>query len=102
MTITLPLALDRLVKDKVSSGLYSSETEVICEALQREFAQDAVSKWIQKQAAAGFVQLDQGECADLSREEILTRLSLRRSINSCSSGFLNLPRKTSPTSTIIL
>ncbi len=78
MTITLPLALDRLVKDKISSGLYADESEVVCAALQRESAQDAVSRWIQKQAAAGFAQLDEGDFADLSREDVLARLSTRR------------------------
>jgi Arc/MetJ-type ribon-helix-helix transcriptional regulator len=81
MTITLPSALDRLVKDKLSSGLFSNETEVICDALRRDLAQDSVSQWIQKQAEAGFAQLDEGDYADLSRDEILTRLSLRRSVN---------------------
>ena len=34
MTITLPPALDRIVRDKVNAGLYANETELVCEALR--------------------------------------------------------------------
>lgn len=78
MTITLPPALDRLVKDKVSSGLYASESEVVCDALRREFAHEVVDEWIRKQAAAGFAQLDAAEFDDVTREDLMARLARRR------------------------
>lgn len=78
MTIPQPLALEQLVEDKIRSGLYADESEVVCEALRHEFEQDAVSQWVQKQAAAGFAQLDAGDYADLTREDILAMLSNRR------------------------
>ena len=78
MTITLPTALDRLVRDKVASGLYADETEVVCEALRREFARDAVTEWVREEARAGFAQLDAGESEEITREEMLARLALRR------------------------
>ena len=53
MTITLPPALDRIVRDKVNAGLYASETELVCVALRREFARDAVHEWVRTQAAEG-------------------------------------------------
>ena len=77
MTITLPPALDRLVKDKVSSGLYATESEVVCAALRHEFTHDAVEQWVRQQAAAGFTQLDAGECEDVTREELVARLAQR-------------------------
>ena len=78
MTITLPPALERLVKSKVDSGLYANEAEVVCEALRREFAHDVMHDWIREQAAMGFEQLDAGEFESITREELLERLTQRR------------------------
>ncbi|MDZ4289895.1 MAG: hypothetical protein U0984_18160 [Prosthecobacter sp.] len=78
MTITLPPTLDLLVKNKVNSGLYANESEVVCDALRHEFAHDVVHEWVRAQAAAGFAQLDAGECDDVTREELLARFVHRR------------------------
>jgi antitoxin ParD1/3/4 len=78
MTISLPPALELLLKNKVESGLYASETEAVCEALRHEFAHDAVHEWVRVQAAAGFAQLDTGESDEITREELLSRLAKRR------------------------
>ncbi len=83
MNITLPPALDRIVRDKVNAGLYASETELVCEALRREFGRDAVHEWVRAQAADGFAQLDAGEFEDLSREEVIGRLAQRRAAGPC-------------------
>jgi Arc/MetJ-type ribon-helix-helix transcriptional regulator len=77
MTILLPPALERLVKEKVGSGLYADESEVVCEALRREFAHDAVQEWVRAEAAAGFEQLSAGELESMRREELLARLAQR-------------------------
>lgn len=84
MNITLPPALDRIVRDKVNAGLYANESELVCEALRREFARDAVHGWVRAQAADGFAQLDAGEAEDISREELLGRLAQRRALGSCA------------------
>jgi putative addiction module CopG family antidote len=77
MTITLPPALERMVKEKVDSGLYANEADVVSEALRREFSHDAVHQWVREQAAAGFQQLDAGEFESITRDELLERLSQR-------------------------
>jgi Arc/MetJ-type ribon-helix-helix transcriptional regulator len=84
MTITLPPALDRIVRDKVNAGLYANESELVCEALRREFARDAVHDWVRAQAADDFAQLDSGETEDISREELMGRLTQRRAAGSCA------------------
>ena len=84
MNITLPPALDRIVRDKVNAGLYASESELVSEALRREFARDAVHEWVRAQAADGFAQLDAGEVEDISREELMGRLAQRRAAGSCA------------------
>ena len=78
MNVTLPPALDRIVREKVNAGLYASESELVCEALRHEFARDAVQEWVRAQAAAGFVEIDAGESEELSREELMGRLAQRR------------------------
>ncbi len=78
MTITLPSALSALVREKVASGLYANESEVVCEALRHEFGREAVNLWVREQATAGFAQLDAGEFEELTREELIARLSRRR------------------------
>ena len=83
MTIILPPALDRIVRDKVNSGLYASESELVCEALRREFARDAVQEWVRAQAADGFAQLDAGDFEDITRDELMARLAQRRAPGSC-------------------
>lgn len=80
MNITLPPALDRIVKEKVKAGLYSSETELVCEALRHEFGRDTVSEWVRAQAANGFAQLDSGEGEVITRESLLKRLEKRRAV----------------------
>jgi antitoxin ParD1/3/4 len=78
MTITLPSALSELVREKVASGLYANESEVVSEALRHEFGRDLVASWIREKAASGFAQLDAGEFEDITREELMTRLAKRR------------------------
>ncbi len=77
MTITMPPALDRLVREKVNTGLYANESEVICEALRRGFAHETMLGWVQGQAAEGFEQLDAGKFDDFTREELLAHLAQR-------------------------
>ena len=98
MMITLPPALDRIVRDKVNAGLYASESELVCEALRREFARDTVQGWVRAQAAEGFAQLDAGESEGISREEFMARLAQRRA--SGAWGFPSSPSRTSRSSTI--
>jgi Arc/MetJ-type ribon-helix-helix transcriptional regulator len=70
MTITLPPALDRIVREKVNSGLYASESDPVCEALRHEFSGDAVQMWIRERAAEGFAQLDEGDAVEVPREKL--------------------------------
>lgn len=78
MTITLPPALDQLVQHKVASGLFADASEVIGEALRRQYESDDVMDWVRSEAIRGFEQLDAGESVELSREELFERLHQRR------------------------
>jgi putative addiction module CopG family antidote len=84
MTITLPPALDRIVRDKVNSGLYASESDLVCEALRREFSREAMHDWVRAKAAEGFAQLDAGNAVEMTREEFMKRLADRRATGVCA------------------
>jgi len=52
LTITLPLEMAQMVKDKVSSGEYATESEVIRDGLRTLAARDAaVDRWLREEVA---------------------------------------------------
>jgi antitoxin ParD1/3/4 len=54
LSITLPVEMAQMVKDKVSSGEYASESEVIRAGLRALSAQNAaIDRWLQGRGAAG-------------------------------------------------
>ena len=55
MSITLPIEMARLVKEKVSSGAYASESEVIRDGLRVLQERDmAVERWLREEVASTF------------------------------------------------
>jgi putative addiction module CopG family antidote len=55
LSITLPLEMAQMVKDKVLSGEYASESEVIRDGLRTLAARDAVvEKWLREEVAPTF------------------------------------------------
>jgi antitoxin ParD1/3/4 len=78
MQITITPAFDKLVQDKIASGLYRDADEVVHDALRQMQERDAGLDWLRSQAGAGFEQLDQGEFVELTREELLAHLKQRR------------------------
>jgi putative addiction module CopG family antidote len=52
LTITLPLEMAQMVKSKVTSGEYATESEVIRDGLRTLAARDAaVEKWLHEEVA---------------------------------------------------
>lgn len=52
MSITLPVEMAKLVKEKVASGAYASESEVIRDGLRALQDRDAaVEKWLREEVA---------------------------------------------------
>ena len=74
MQINLTPELDRLVEEKVASGLYESPSEVVREALRLLFEREPVLDWLRQEARRGFQQLDAGEVLDLTQEEFLAQM----------------------------
>ncbi|NLS02750.1 type II toxin-antitoxin system ParD family antitoxin [Rhizobium sp. P32RR-XVIII] len=64
LSITLPVEMAKMVKDKVASGEYASESEVIRDGLRALAAQDAaIEKWLREEVVPTIKALD----ADPSR-----------------------------------
>jgi len=78
MTVTLPPAIEKRVREQVSAGLFANEADLVCGALEQFFAQDELTSWIRHQASLGFSQLDNGQHEDLTREEFMAALSEKR------------------------
>ncbi|WP_107758944.1 type II toxin-antitoxin system ParD family antitoxin [Dickeya sp. Secpp 1600] len=75
MSITLPNEMAALVKARVASGEYASESEVIREGLRALLARDnAVEKWLQEQVVPAWNALQRGETDSLSSNDVRNRL----------------------------
>ena len=61
MHISLTPELEKIVNDKVDSGLYNNASEVIREALRLAAKIEAENDWLKREAAIGFAQLEAGE-----------------------------------------
>ena len=61
MHVSLTPELERVVKEKVDSGLYNNASEVIREALRMIVKVEAENEWLKREAAIGFAQLEAGE-----------------------------------------
>ncbi len=74
MNISLTPRLEKLVKQKVASGMYNSASEVMREALRLLDESDHIKairrEELRKEVAIGIEQLDRGEGTPLDMEEI--------------------------------
>ena len=78
MHLTLTPELDRMVEEKVASGLYESPSEVVREALRLMLERESALDWLRREAKSGFEQLEAGEVLDITREEFLSQMHQRR------------------------
>jgi antitoxin ParD1/3/4 len=81
MALTLPPDLEATVRERVSSGAYSSSSEVLREALRLIDARD---RWLEAQreafrrdVEAGLAQLDRGERESVTAADIMGRIDRR-------------------------
>ncbi len=81
MNVSLTPELERLVNDKVASGLYTSASEVVREALRLLKGQDEVRllslQELRRDIAAGLDQLDRGQSAALDMAAIKAKARKR-------------------------
>jgi antitoxin ParD1/3/4 len=83
MNISLPLELERRVDERVESGLYTSASELVREALRLFFLFDETRKQeiqaLNQRIAEGLAQLDRGEGipSAVARQRTMERRALR-------------------------
>lgn len=75
LTITLPLEMAKMVKDKVASGQYASESEVIRDGLRALSAHDAaIEKWLREEVVPTYDEMIAHPERGLSAEESWAQL----------------------------
>ena len=76
MNVNLTAQLEKVVQDKVASGLYNSASEVVREALRLMVERDALQKMrqeeLRKEIRTGLAQANRGEWVPLDTEHIKT------------------------------
>ena len=75
MSVTLPHEMADMVRAKVASGEYASESEVIREGLRALGARDrAVEAWLRNQVAPSYDRLLANPASALSADQVRARL----------------------------
>ena len=81
MNVSLTSELEKLVNERVRTGMYSSASEVVREALRLLKERDELRRQqleqLRRDVAIGIAQADRGEVAPLSLREMKHRLSKR-------------------------
>ncbi|MGV1009960.1 MAG: type II toxin-antitoxin system ParD family antitoxin [Dermatophilaceae bacterium] len=79
MSVTLPHEMADMVRAKVTSGEYASESEVIRDGLRALAARDrAVEMWLRDQAVAAYDRLQLDPDSALTAEAVRARLDAMR------------------------
>jgi antitoxin ParD1/3/4 len=78
LSITLPNDMAQMVKDKVASGAYASESEVIRDGLRALQARDAaVERWLHESVVPVFDRVARGDEKLVDADEVFSGLEAR-------------------------
>jgi antitoxin ParD1/3/4 len=78
LSITLPLEMAQMVKDKIASGEYATESEVIRDGLRTLAARDAaVEKWLREEVAPAYDAHKADPARALPLDEAMARVRER-------------------------
>lgn len=78
-SVTLPDEMAQMVKDKVRSGEYASESEVIREGLRALQAQErALDDWLKTEVGAAYDELRADPSVGRTPEQVLAALEAER------------------------
>jgi antitoxin ParD1/3/4 len=76
-SVTLPNEMADMVRAKVSSGEYASESEVIRDGLRALQARDqALEKWLRTEVAAAYDEMKADPSKGISSDEVLEALKV--------------------------
>jgi antitoxin ParD1/3/4 len=78
LTITLPHDMIEMVKAKVTSGEYATESEVIRDGLRTLQARDAaVEKWLREEVVKSYDECEADETLGVPAEQVMARIRSR-------------------------
>ena len=76
LSITLPIDMADVVKDKVRTGEYATESEVIRDGLRALLARDrAVESWLQHQVGPAYDALKADKSRAVTADQLRSRLA---------------------------
>ncbi|QNN82850.1 type II toxin-antitoxin system ParD family antitoxin [Brachybacterium sp. Z12] len=76
LSITLPTGMADAVKERVASGAYASESEVLRDGLRALFARDeAVEAWLRSDVVAAYDELRADPSQAISADDMRAHLS---------------------------
>lgn len=76
LSITLPANMADALKERVTSGAYASESEVVRDGLRALFAQeDAVETWLRTEVATAYDELHADPSQAISSEQMRSHLA---------------------------
>lgn len=85
MSITLPNEMASLVKTKVASGEYATESEVVRDGLRALMVRDrAIDSWLREQVAPAYDALQADPARAVSIEAVRARLAQEYDVGSDS------------------
>ncbi|HKZ11442.1 MAG TPA: type II toxin-antitoxin system ParD family antitoxin [Rhodanobacteraceae bacterium] len=78
-TITLPYELAEVVRAKVASGEYATESEIIREGLRALFAREqAIEHWLHTDVATAYDKLEEDPLRALTPQQLRDSLAKKR------------------------
>jgi putative addiction module CopG family antidote len=78
LTITLPHDMIEMVKAKVTSGEYATESEVIRDGLRTLLARDAaVEKWLREEVVKSYDECEADTSLGVPADQVLARIRLQ-------------------------
>lgn len=76
LSITLPTSMADALKERVESGAYASESEVIRDGLRALFArEDAIESWLRTEVAASYDELRADPSRAIRSEDLRAHLA---------------------------
>jgi antitoxin ParD1/3/4 len=78
LSITLPDDMAQMVKEKVATGEYASESEVVHDGLRALQARDAaVERWLREEVAASVEEVARNPSRVIPSDRVLDRIQAR-------------------------
>jgi putative addiction module CopG family antidote len=81
LSITLPTNMAEALKERVASGAYASESEVVREGLRALFArEEAIETWLRTEVIAAYDELRADPSRAISSDEMRAHFKSERSL----------------------